>query len=69
MQCKDVEQADVIEKFMPLILYAVARFAETVEDIVFGTANGPMRLVAPVVFNNLVRGIHRRGAWSARTCN
>ncbi len=47
MQCKDVEQAEVIDMFMPLILNAVARFALTVEDMVFGTANGPIRFVAP----------------------
>ncbi|CUH54076.1 hypothetical protein SHM7688_03546 [Shimia marina] len=33
---------------MPLILNAVARLAEIVELMHFGTANGPMRLVAPV---------------------
>ena len=33
---------------MPLILKAVDRFALTVEDMHFGTANGPIRLVAPV---------------------
>ncbi len=32
---------------MPLILNAVARLADTVEDMHLGTAKGPIRLVAP----------------------
>ena len=37
MQCAEVEQAEVIEKFSPLILKKVAIQAETVDDMQRGT--------------------------------
>src|SRR3569833_3613511 len=43
MQWFDVAQADEIEYFTPLILNQVASVADAVDDIAFGTANGPMR--------------------------
>ena len=38
MQCAEVEHAELIDKDAPLILNAVARFAEVVELIALGTA-------------------------------
>src|ERR1700681_1428427 len=44
MQWFEVAQADEIEEFTPLILNQVASVADAVDDIAFGTANGPTRL-------------------------
>src|SRR3954469_16165276 len=43
MQWFEVAQADEIEELTPLILNQVASVAEAVDDIAFGTANGPTR--------------------------
>src|SRR5689334_4621532 len=44
MQWVEVAQAELIEKFRPLILNQVDSTAEGPELIAFGTANGPTRL-------------------------
>src|SRR6185437_12003158 len=44
MQWVEVAQAELIEKFRPLILNQVESTAEGPEHIAFGTANGPTRL-------------------------
>src|SRR6202021_2612613 len=43
MQWFEVAQAEEIEQFTPLILNQVASVADAVDDIAFGTANGPPR--------------------------
>src|SRR3954469_5510709 len=43
MQWFEVAQADEIEELTPRILNQVASVADAVDDIAFGTANGPTR--------------------------
>src|SRR3954469_6742358 len=43
MQWFEVAQADEIEELTPLILNQVASVADAVDDMAFGTANGPTR--------------------------
>src|ERR1700722_20275822 len=43
MQWFEVAGAGEVEKFTPLILNKVANVADAVDDIAFGTANGPTR--------------------------
>src|ERR1700721_1977838 len=43
MQWFEVAQAEEIEQFTPRILNQVASVADAVDDIAFGTANGPTR--------------------------
>src|ERR1700721_3815989 len=51
MQWFEVAQAEEIEQFTPRILNQVASVADAVDDIAFGTANGPTR------FGPLVRAV------------